>query len=77
MRKSVLASAVITAAIVAGGVLAATASQAASPAAAKSKTLIFGVVFSPHIVIAANDVRPKHSPIALGDEVISHDQLFR
>jgi hypothetical protein len=76
MRKSVLASAVITAAVVAGAMLAATASKAAVPSAAKSKTLIFHVVFSPFTLIAANDVRPKHSPVALGDEVIFHDQLF-
>jgi hypothetical protein len=76
MRKSVLASAVIAAAVMAGTVLAATASQAAVPSAANSKTLTFNVVFSPHTVIAANNVRPKNSPVALGDEVIFNDQLF-
>jgi hypothetical protein len=67
---------VVTAAVVAGTVLAATASQAAVPSAAKSKTLIFHVVFSPFTLIAANNVRPTNSPVALGDEVIFHDQLF-
>jgi hypothetical protein len=76
MRKSVLASAVITAAVVAGVVSLSAASQAAAPSAATSKTLIFHVVFSPHTLIAANNVRPKNSPVALGDEVIFHDQLF-
>jgi allene oxide cyclase-like protein len=76
MRKSVLASAVITAAVVAGATLAATASQAAVPRAATSKTLVFHVVFSPHEFIMANNVRPKHSPVALGDGVVFNDQLF-
>ena len=76
MRKSVLASAVITAAVVAGAVLAATASQAAVPSAAKSKTLVFDVVFSPHAFVMANNVRNPHSPFALGDEVVFNDQLF-
>jgi len=76
MRRSVLTSVMITAAVVAGVVSISAASQAAAPSAAKSKTLIFGVVFSPHTVIATNNVRPPHSPIALGDEVIFNDQLF-
>jgi hypothetical protein len=76
MRRSIVASAVITAAVVGGTVLAATASQAAVPSATTSKTLIFDVVFSPPTIIAANDVRPEHSPIALGDENIFNDQLF-
>jgi len=76
MRRSLLTSAVITAAVVAGAVSISAASQAAGPSAAKSRTLIFHVVFSPHTIIAANNVRPKHFPIALGDENIFHDQLF-
>ncbi len=77
MRRSVLASTVITAAVVAvGAVSAATTPQAEAPSAATSKTLIFDVVFSPFTLIAANNVRNPHSPVALGDEVIFHDQLF-
>ena len=86
MRRSVLASAVITAAVVVGAVSAAAvsaaavsaaaASQAAVPGAATSKTLIFDMVFSPFTLIAANNVRNPHSPVALGDEVIFNDQLF-
>jgi hypothetical protein len=80
MRKTALAIAAIAAitvvAAVAGSVSIASASQTAVPSAAKSTTLTFGVVFSPHMLIAANDVRPKHSPVALGDEVVFNDQLF-
>jgi allene oxide cyclase-like protein len=76
MRKSVLASAVITAAVVSGAVLAATASQAAVPSAAKSTTLVFDVVFSPHAFVMANNVRNPHTPFELGDEVVFNDPLF-
>jgi hypothetical protein len=76
MRKSVLASAVITAAVVAGATLAATASQAAVPRAATSKTLVFGVVFSPFTIIESNTDNPEAPIIALGDEDINHGQLF-
>jgi hypothetical protein len=63
-------------AVSAGAVSAGAASQAAVPSAATSKTLIFVVVFSPFTLIAANNVRNPHSPVALGDEVVFHDQLF-
>ena len=76
MRRSLLASAGITAAVVAGAVLIPAASQAAVPGTAKSKTLMFHVVFSPHTIVATNNVRPPHPPFALGDENIFHDQLF-
>jgi hypothetical protein len=75
MRKSVLATAVITAAVLGGAVLAATASQAAVPSAAPSKTLFFHVVFSPHTLVESNTDNPE-APIALGDVAIFHDQLF-
>jgi hypothetical protein len=52
------------------------ASQAAAPNTAKSKTLTFTVVFSPFSPVAANNARNPHSPFALGDELVSHDQLF-
>ena len=51
-------------------------SEAAGPSPAKSKTLIFDVVFSPFSPVAANNVRNPDSPFALGDEIVFHDQLF-
>ena len=76
MRKSILTSLAITAAVVAGVVSVSAASQAAAPSAVKSKTLIFDVVFSPFSPVKANNVRVPHSPIALGDELTFHDQLY-
>ena len=59
------------------GVLSSSAaSQAAEPAAAKSTTLTFDVVFSPFTPIEANNVRDPNSPFALGDEIVFRDQLF-
>jgi hypothetical protein len=34
------------------------------------------VVFSPFSPVAANNTRNPNSPFALGDEIVSHDQLF-
>jgi hypothetical protein len=76
MRKSVLTSAAITAVVVAGVVSVSAASRAAAPSAAKSKTLIFDVVFSPFSPVKANNIRVPHSPFALGDELTFHDQLY-
>jgi hypothetical protein len=77
MRKAALAIAAITAVVaVAGTVSIASASQAAGPSAAKSKTLTFDVVFSPFSPVAADNTRNPNSPFALGDEIVSHDQLF-
>ena len=77
MSKNVLIAAVIAVlAVVAGAVSAAAASPAARPVAAKSTTLVFDVVFSPPEFIQANNVRNPHSPFALGDELVFHDQLF-
>jgi hypothetical protein len=76
MRRSVVTSVAIAAAVVAGVVSVSAASQAAAPSAAKSKTLIFDVVFSPFSFVKANNVRVPHSPIALGDELTFHDQLY-
>ena len=77
MRKVPLASAAVALVLGVAGVLSiSAASQAAVPSAAKSKTLTFRVVFSPFSPIAANNVRPPHSPFALGDELTFHDQLF-
>jgi hypothetical protein len=60
----------------ASGVAIAAASQAAEPSTHKAKTLTFHVVFSPFSPIAANNQRDPNSPIALGDELVFHDQLF-
>ena len=76
MRRSVITSVAIAAAAVAGVMSVSAASQAAAPSAAKSKTLIFDVVFSPFSPVKANNVRVPHSPIALGDELTFHDQLY-
>jgi hypothetical protein len=61
---------------VAGVVSISAASQAAETSTAKSRTLSFDVVFSPLEVVAANNVRNPSSPFSLGDEIVSHDQLF-
>lgn len=60
----------------AGAVSISAVSQAAGPSPAKSKTLVFDVVFSPFSPVAANNVRNPGSPFALGDEIVFHDQLF-
>jgi hypothetical protein len=56
-------------------VSAAAASPAAGPAAGRSETLVSGVVVSLFTLIEANTDNPE-GPIALGDEVVFHDQLF-
>jgi hypothetical protein len=38
--------------------------------------LTFEMVFRPFSPIAANNQRDPHSPFALGDELVFHDQLF-
>jgi hypothetical protein len=75
-RKVLTATVIAVLAVVAGTVSAAAASPAGRPAAAKSTTLTFDVVFSPFTPVAANNVRNPNSPFALGDEIVSHDQLF-
>jgi hypothetical protein len=77
MRKIALTSAAAALLLGLAGVVAiAAASQAAEPSTAKSQTLTFDVVFSPFSPVAANNVRVPNSPIALGDEIVFHDQLF-
>jgi hypothetical protein len=77
MRKVALAGAAAALVLGLAGVLSISAvSQAAGPSAAKPKTLVFDVVFSPFSLVAANNVRPPDSPVALGDEITFHDQLF-
>src|SRR5690242_11055360 len=76
MRRSVWTSVMITAGVGAGLVSSSATWQAAPPSGGTSKTLIVHVVFSPPTMIATNNVRPPHSAVALGDEVLFHDQLF-
>ena len=77
MRKVPLAGAAAALVLGVAGVISISAvSQAAGPSPAKSKTLVFDVVFSPPEFIQANNVRNPHSPFALGDELVFHDQLF-
>jgi hypothetical protein len=77
MRKVALTSAAAALVVALAGVVAiAAVSQAAEPSTTKSKTLTFDVVFSPFTPVATNNVRDPNSPIALGDEVVFHDQLF-
>ena len=77
MRKVLLAGAAAAVVLgLAGGVSLAAASQAAAPSPVKSQTLVFNVVFSPVAPIQANNVRNPKSPVALGDEIVSHDQLY-
>jgi hypothetical protein len=77
MRRVALTGAATALVLALAGVVAiSTASQAAQPSTAKSKTLTFDVVFSPFTPVAANNERDPNSPIALGDEIVFHDQLF-
>jgi len=77
MRKVSLAGAAAALVLgVASAVAIPIASQAAGPSPAKSKTLVFNVVFSPPEFVQANNVRNPNSPYSLGDELVFHDQLF-
>jgi hypothetical protein len=77
MRKVALTSAAAALVLSLVGVVSiAAASQAAEPTTATSKTLTFDVVFSPFTPVATNNERDPNSPIALGDEIVFHDQLF-
>jgi hypothetical protein len=77
MRKVLLAGAAAAVVLaLAGGMSLASASQVAAPSPATSQTLVFNVAFSPFAFIQTNNVRNPKSPIALGDEIVSHDQLF-
>ena len=76
MRKLALLG--VAAAVVLGlaGVVAISTSSQAAEAAAKPRTLTFDVVFSPFELVAANNQRDPASRVALGDEIVFHDQLF-
>jgi hypothetical protein len=77
MRRVALIGSVSALVLGLAGVLSSSAtSQAAEPTTTKSNTLAFDVVFSPFALIAANNERDPNSPIALGDELVFHDQLF-
>jgi hypothetical protein len=77
MRKVPLAGAVAAVVLGLAGVMSfAAVSQASMPGPPKSQTLVFKVVFSPFEFIQANNVRNPKSPIALGDEIVAHDELF-
>jgi hypothetical protein len=77
MRKILLAGAGAALVLgVAGAVAIPAASQAAPSSSAKSKTLVFNVVFSPFELVKANNVRNPNAPFSLGDEIVFHDQLF-
>ena len=77
MRKVTVSSAAAALVVALAGVVAiAAVSQATEPGTTTSKTLTFDVVFSPFTAVATNNVRDPNSPIALGDEVVFHDQLF-
>jgi hypothetical protein len=77
MRRVALAGAAAALVLGLAGVVAiAAASQAAEPSTGRSTTLTFDVVFSPFTPVAANNERDPNSPIALGDEIVFHDQLF-
>jgi hypothetical protein len=77
MRKVPLAGAAAALVLGLAGVVSfAATSQASVPSPAKSQTLVFNVVFSPFEPVQANNVRNPKSPVALGDEIVAHDQLF-
>ena len=77
MRKIHLAGAAAALVLGLAGVVSfAAVSQAAGPSPATSRTLVFDVVFSPFELVQANNVRNPDSPIALGDGLVAHDQLF-
>lgn|SRR5512135_2829525 len=77
MRKIFLAGAAVALALgVAGAIAIPAASQAARSSPAKSRTLVFHVVFSPFELVQANNARNPDSPYSLGDEIVFHDQLF-
>ena len=75
-RVAVIASASAVVLALAGLLSTSASSQAAERTTSKSRTLTFDVVFSPFSLVAANNTRDPNSPIALGDEIVFHDQLL-
>ena len=67
MRKIFLAGAAVALALgVAGAIAIPAASQAARSSPAKSRTLVFHVVFSPFELVQANNARNPDSPLLAG-----------
>jgi allene oxide cyclase-like protein len=75
MRKVTVMAAVALGIGVVGAVAIGTRSQAA-PRTARPNTVELDVVFSPFTPIATNNERDRDSLIALGDEIVFHDELF-
>jgi hypothetical protein len=75
MRKLALIGVAAAVVLGLGGVVAASAGSQTAEAATKPRTLAFDVVFSPFELVEANNQRDPVSPIALGDEIVFHDQL--
>jgi len=75
MRKVALLGVAAAVVLGLGGVVAASAGSQAAEAATRARTLTFDVVFSPFELVEANNERVSGSPIALGDEIVFHDQL--
>jgi hypothetical protein len=75
MRKLALIGAATAVVLGLAGAVAVSASSEPAQAAAKPRTLTFDVTFSPFELVEANNQRDPASPIALGDEIVFHDQL--
>jgi hypothetical protein len=75
MRRTPAAVAALSLALV-GVMSVSTASLAGDSSTARSKRLVFDVVFSPFTVVATNNVRDPNAPFSLGDEILFHDQFF-
>jgi len=75
MRKLALLGVAAATVLGLGGVVAASTGSQPAEAATRPRTLTFDVVFSPFELVEANNQRPPGSPVALGDEIVFHDQL--
>lgn len=75
MRKVALLGLAAAVVLALGGVVAASTGSRAAEAATRPRTLTFDVVFSPFELVEANNERVSGSPVALGDEIVFHDQL--
>jgi hypothetical protein len=74
MRRTPAAVAALLLALL-GVMVVSTASQAGDSSTARSRRLVFDVVFSPFTIVAANNVRDPNAPFSIGDEILFHDQL--
>jgi hypothetical protein len=75
MRKLALLGAAAAVVLGLAGVVAVSTSNQAAEAAARPRTLTFDVVFSPFELIKTDNERDPAAPVALGDEIVFHDQL--